>query len=187
MPTNISNYISNQLPSQTTAHYTTDYVGSVQLLENSGFSPFTTSSPLTSTLNQIFDRFVQKTGLDTTSNKLVDEFLSENPSTRSALGLYTALENTFSARNPGDQAAIVDFLNTKLDEYITTSDTNGDSTLNLDESGMEEMLFNQMDSNNDYEISTDELKTNFFSSFNELDNVLNYFQSNRGVLIDVYG
>ena len=190
MALNIANYISNQFGSNgnVAASYSADYVGAVQLLENSGFSPFGNSSPLNSTLNQVFDRFVRKTGLDTTSNELTDEFLQENPNTRRAMNLYSALENTFSSRSPNQKSAIVNFLNTKIDEFVTTKDSNDiNTTLNQEESGFDDEFFLEVDADNDLEISTEELRSNFIEDFKELDNILNYFQSNKGVLIDVFG
>jgi hypothetical protein len=188
MALDIANYISNQFGSNVTASYSADYVGAVQLLENSGFSPFSDSSPLNSTLNQVFDRFVRKTGLDTTSNQLTDEFLEENSSTRRALNLYSALENTFSSRSAGQKSAIVNFLNTKIDEFISTKDSNDlNTTLNQEESGFDDTLFDEIDADRDQEISAEELRSNFLEDFKELDNILNYFQSNKGVLIDVFG
>ncbi len=184
---NIEGYISNQLDGGVSGNYTTDYVGAVKLLETSGFSPFSDSSPLGATLSQIFDRFVQKTGLDTTSNKLKDEFLQENPTTQQALDLYSALENTFSTKTIGEKASIVDFLNTKIDDFVTTKDSDTNNTLNQEESGLTDTLFLEVDADKDSEISGDELRNNFYSNFNELNNVLNYFQNTRGVLIDVYG
>lgn len=179
-------YIANQLSGNISANYSTDYVGAVQLLEKSGFSPFSDTSPLSSTLNQIFDRFVQKTGLDSTSTKLKDEYLGENPSTQRALNLYGALENTFATKSPGEKASIVEFLNTKIDDLITGKDTDQNKTLNQKESGFTADYFLEVDKNNDSEISADELKNNFFSTYSQLNNVLDYFQSNRGVLLDTY-
>jgi hypothetical protein len=188
MPTSVASYIDSQLPGQSSVNYTTDYVGAVKLLENSGFSPFEGSgSPLNATLNQIFDRFVQKTGLDTTSNKLKDDFLQENPKTQQALNLYSGLENTFAVKSSGDQAAIVDFLNFKIDDFVTTNDSDQNNTLTQEESSLSDTLFQEIDADRNSEITGTELKDNFFNNFNELNNVLNYFQSNRGILIDVYG
>ena len=188
MPTNIASYINSNLDQLGTnaSIYSTDFVGASRMLEDAGFSPFTQSSPLDSTLTQIFDRFVQKTGLDSNSNDLKDEFLQEHPTVRQALGLYNSLENTFSNRTSGQQAAIVDFLNTKIDEFATEKDTNSDSLLTQEESGLDDTLFSQVDRDQDNRVTTDELRNNFYNNFTELNNVLNYFQGNRGVLIDVF-
>lgn len=188
MPTNIASYINSNLDQLGTnaAVYSTDFVGASRMLEDAGFNPFTQTSPLDSTLSQIFDRFVQKTGLDSNSNDLKDEFLQENPTTRQALGLYNSLENTFGSKSAGQQAAIVDFLNTKIDEFLTDQDEDSDSLLTQQESGLDDTLFNQVDKDQDYKISTEELKNNFYNNFAELNNVLNYFQGNRGVLVDIF-
>lgn len=184
MSTNVATYLSNQFNNASTIP-PADYVNSVKILENSGFSSFSESNPLSSTLTQIFDRFVQKTGLDTDSNKLQDEFLHENPSTRKALNLYSALENTFATQSSGQKASIVDFLNTKIDDLVSDKDVDGNKTLNQEESGFDETFFNQVDKDQDYEITGAEIKNNFFSNFSQLNNVLNYFQSSRGNLVDV--
>jgi hypothetical protein len=187
MPTNIASYINSNLDQLGTnaALYSTDFVGASRMLEDAGFSPFTKASPLDSTLSQIFNRFVQKTGLDSNSNDLKDQFLQKNPTTRQALGLYNSLENTFGSKSSGQQAAIVDFLNTKFDEFVTGKDSDSDNLLAQEESGLDDTLFNEVDSDQDYQLSADELKNNFYNNFSELNNVLNYFQGNRGVLIDV--
>jgi len=187
MPYDVTNFIPNQFAGNQTQNYTTDFIGSVKLLEDSGFNPYRGGSPLSGTLNQVFDRFVQKTGLDTTASKLTDEFLLNNPTTRNALGVYDALENTFASRNAGQQSAIVDFLSSKIDTLMTDRDTDQNSSLNLLESGFSRSIFDQIDRDEDLEISGDEFKNDFFNSFSELNNVLNYFQSNRGVLLDTYG
>ncbi|MCP5052255.1 MAG: hypothetical protein GY940_34120 [bacterium] len=187
MPLNVASYISSQLDGNVSPSYSADYVGAVQLLENTGFSPFSDASPLNSTLNQVFDRFVRKTGLDTTSNKLTDEFLQENPGTRRALNLYSALENTFSTRSAGQKSAIVDFLNTKIDEFVSTKDSNQNNTLSREEAGIDETLFDEIDDDRDLEINNDELRNNVLADFKEFNNILNYFQNGRGVLIDVFG
>lgn len=188
MPTNISSYINSNLDQLGTnaAVYGTGFVGASRMLEDAGFNPFSSASPLDSTLSQIFNRFVQKTGLDSNSNDLKDEFLQENPTTRQALGLYNSLENTFGTKSSGQQAAIVDFLNTKIDEFVSEKDEDSDGLLTQKEYGLEDTLFNQVDSDQDYKVSTEELKTNFYNNFAELNNVLNYFQGNRGVLVDVF-
>ncbi len=182
-----ANYIASQLGGNVSANYATDYMGSVQMLERSGFSPFTDGSPLSATLNQIFDRFVQKTGLDSTSSKLKDEYLQQNPNTQRALNLYGALENTFATKNSGEKASIVNFLNTKIDDLFTGKDADKNKTLSQKESGFENSYFLEMDKNNDAQISTDELKNNFYSTYSQLNNVLDYFQTTRGLIVDTYG
>jgi hypothetical protein len=183
----VNSYIANQLNGNVSTKYGTDYVGSVQLLEKSGFSPFTDASPYSSTLNQVFDSFVQKTGLDSTATKLKDEYLGKNPSTQRALNLYSALENTFATKTPGEKSSIVGFLNTKIDDLFTAKDADGTKTLNQKESGFSDSYFLEVDKNNDAQISVDEMKNNFYGTYSQLNNVLDYFQSNRGVLLDTYG
>ena len=185
---NIFEQNTAQLNRSNSATYSTDYLGAVRLLENSGFSPYTdNNSPLSATLNQVFTRFIEKTGLGTDANTLQDEFLGGNSSTRRAMGLYSALENTFGSRGKGEQAAIVDFLNTKIDDYISTKDQNSDSMLTLEESELTPTLFEEADANRDSQLNAEEMRNNFYNSFQELSNVLNYFRSTPGILIDVYG
>ncbi len=183
---NIIDQAAAQLNRGQTVPYTRDYVGAVQLLEDSGFSPFGDTSPLSATLNQVFSRFVEKTGLGVDSNTLRDEFLAGNPTTRRALRLYEALENTFSSRRVGEQAAIVDFLNTKIDDFIATKDRDSDDLLALEESAMPPTLFEEADANRDSQLNSEELRNNFFNNFPELNNVMNYFRSTRGLLVDVF-
>ncbi len=184
----ITGYISRQFDKSSSATYAypSDYMGSIQLLEKAGFSPFTDNSPLNSTLYQVFNRFVQKTGMDTTANKLKDEYLEQNPAMQRAMNLYSSLDNTFSSRRPGEQAAIVDFLNNKIDEFITQKDKNSDKTLSNEESGLQETLFQAMDENRDNQVTGEEIKNNFYNDFTQLNNVLNYFQNNTGTLVDLY-
>lgn len=180
-------YIANNLDSSAARTYTQDFVGSVRMLEDSGFSPFTRSSPLDSTLFSIFNRFVEKTGLDTDSTQLGEDYLKENPSARRAVNLYGALENTFASRGAGDKAAIVDFLNSKIDDFVSDKDTDKNKALNQEESGLTDTLFRSIDKNRDAEINTEEVQENFYKDFSQLNNVLNYFQNTPGALIDTYG
>jgi hypothetical protein len=178
-------YISNQLDSMRMP-YTKDYLGAVRLLEDSGFNPFSDTSPLNSTLYQIFNRFVEKTGLDTNPNVLKDELLEQYPFTRQALSLYGALENSFAPRGTGEKAIIVDFLNKKIDEFITEKDTDENSTLTREESGLIERLFQIIDANRDEEINSEEIQDIFYTHFTQLNNVLDYFQNTPGALIDIF-
>lgn len=186
---NVYEYAASQLDLNKTAAptYTRDYVGAVQMLEDSGFSPFTQSSPLDSTLTQIFDRFVQKTGLGTDANTLRSQYLEENPAMQRAMNLYDSLENTFASRGAGEKAAIVDFLNTKIDDYFASKDQNNDNTLTLDESEFSETLFEEADANRDAQLSTEEVRNNFYQGFQQLNNVMDYFRNTRGNLVDIYG
>lgn len=184
--TNLHGFISGQLDQNSSiSSFTPDYVGSVQLLEQAGFSPFTESSPLDSTLYQVFNRFVQKTGLDTTANKLKDDYLQENPSAQRAIDLYSALENTFASRGSGEQAAIVDFLNTRIDDFVTTRDTDENNILSQEESGLTDTLFREVDADRSGGITAEEFRGNFYNDFNQLNNVLNFFQNTTGTLLDV--
>jgi len=167
--------------------YTRDYVGAVKLLENSGFSPFTGGSPLGSTLNRVFSRFVEKTGLGADASILRNEYLEENSIARRALGLYNALENTFGARGESEKAAIVDFLDTKIEEFVAAKDQDDDGMLTLEESELSPTLFKEADRDRDSQLSAEELRNHFYNNFPELNNVMNYFQSTPGILIDVYG
>jgi hypothetical protein len=186
-PMDVQGFLSNQLDGNTAIRYKPDYVGSVQLLENSGFNPFSDSSPITSTLNHIFNRFVQKTGLDTNSNQLRDEFLQSNPGTQNAISIYNALENTFATKSTDQKAAIVDFLNSKIDNFISQKDLNDNNQLTQEESGLTDTLFSKIDANRDMEINAEELQGNFYNDFNQLNSVLDYFQNTPGALLDLYG
>lgn len=184
--TNLHGFISGQLDQNTSvSNFRPDYLGSVQLLEQAGFSPFTESSPLNSTLFQVFNRFVQKTGLDTTASKLKDDYLQENPSAQRAVDLYSSLENTFASRGSGEQAAIVDFLNSKIDDFITSRDSDENSILSQEESGLTDTLFQEVDADRSGGVTAEEFRGNFYSDFSQLNNVLNYFQNTTGTLLDV--
>lgn len=169
-----------------TSTYTPDMVGAVQLLEDSGFAPFSQNSPLDSSLTQIFDRFIQKTGLATDAGALKDDFLAANSNIQRSLGVYDALENTFSSRGSGDKAAIVDFLNTKIDDYFAERDQNSDTTLTLEESGFSETLFEEADADGDAQLSSQETRDNFYEGYRQLNNVLDYFRNSTGNLVDTY-
>ena len=182
---NVAGYITSQLENSVAIPYHRDYLGSVQLLQNSGFTPYTDTSPMNSTLYRIFNRFVERTGLNTNPNALKDDFLKENPPSRQAINLYDSLENTFASRGSGEKAAIVDFLNKKIDEFISDKDTDDSGSLSADESGITATLFQTIDTNRNNEINAQEMRDNFYTNFSQLNNVLNYFQNTPGVLIDV--
>ncbi len=184
---NVLDQAATQLNRGGAVPYSQDYVGSVKLLENSGFSPFTDGSPLGSTLNQVFSRFVEKTGIGTDAAALKTEFLGENPPAQRAMGLYNALENTFGARGEGEQAAVVDFLNTKIDDFVAAKDQDSDNMLTLEESEISPTLFEEADRNRDSQLNSEELRNNFYNNSRELSSVMNYFQSTPGVLLDIYG
>jgi hypothetical protein len=179
-------FISNQLGNNGSVTYTRDYLGAVQLLDNSGFSPYSDISPLDSSLQQIFNRFVRKTGLGTHANALKDEFLEQYPATRQAIDLYGALENTFSAWGSGEKAAIVDFLNSRIDDFITQTDTDDTLDLTFEESGLTASLFQSLDANSDDTIDAAEIQDSFYNDFQQLNSVLNYFQNTPGSLIDMF-
>ncbi len=180
-------YMTENLNRGSVAPFTKDYLGAVRFLEESGFSPYKSEGPLSSTLNQVFDRFVQKTGIGSDSGSLKNAYLTANPTAQRAMDLYSSLENTFSARRPNDQAAIVDFLNTKIDEYVTEKDLDSDEVLTLQESSFSDSLFEEVDADKDSRVNADELKDNFYDNYQQMNNVLNYFQQTPGVLVDVYG
>jgi hypothetical protein len=68
---------------------------------------------------------------------------------------------------------------------VTEKDRNQTGTLTQEESGLTETLFSTIDANRDKEINSEELRTNFYNDFTQLNNVLNYFQNTPGILIDV--
>ncbi len=184
----ITGYLSNQFDSNVPikGSYASDYLGSVQLLEKAGFSPFAEKSVIGSTLYQVFDRFVKKTGLDTTANKLKDEYLQDSPSSQHAMNIYSILENTFTPKGPGEKAAIVNFLNSKIDEFVSTKDTDTSGSLTLEESGINESIFKNLDTNRDNQINASEMKKSFYEDFKQLNYVLDYFQNTPGTLVDTY-
>jgi hypothetical protein len=182
----VSGYYSGQLNSSNgIVPYSRDYVGSIKLIEDSGFIPFKNKKPLNSTLNQIFEEFRDKTGFDVDVQELKDEFLDKNPKTRSAMNLYNSLASTFS-NDVDNPSAIEDFLNEKIDEYVSAKDTNGDKALTSSETDLNTTLFTEIDSNKDDNIDINEIKSNFYDKFNSLKNILNYFKANPGNLIDTY-
>ena len=182
----VSNAYSSQLGSSSAvSKYSNDYVGGVQLIEKSGFVPFKDKNPLNSTLNQIFDEFKEKTGFDVDVKELKDEFLDKNPRTRGAMSLYNSLESTFS-NSPDTTSAIESFLNEKIDQYAVENDEDEDGTLSLDEAEIDETLFADIDKDKDNNIDTNEIKSNFYDKFDSLKNILNYFKTNPGTLVDTY-
>ncbi len=181
----VSGYYADQLNSNAIKPYSKNYVGGIQLIEKSGFDPFKKKSPLNSTLNQIFEEFKEKTGFEVDVKELKDEFLDKNPPTRNALNLYNSLESTFSG-NLADPSAIESFLNEKIDEYVSKNDTDDDMALSTRESDLETTLFTDIDKNKDDKIDTNEMKSNFYDKFDSLKNILNYFKTNPGTLIDKY-
>ncbi len=182
----ITEYTTQHVNRGGAAAYTQDYLGAVRMLEESGFSPFSKRSPLNSTLNQVFGRFVEKTGIGEDASVLIDDFLKENPQTQRALNLYGSLENNFTTVGKGQQAEIVEFLNGRIDAYVSQKDQNSDETLTLQESDISETLFEDIDMNNDSQLEADELKRNFYEGYREFSDVLNYFRTTPGVLIDFY-
>ena len=182
----VSQYASNLVSSQLVPSYSQDYVGGVKLLEDTGFSPFSENGPINSTLNQIFDRFVQKTGFNLDREELKSEFIEKNPSTKRAINLYGALENIFSSNSNSENPAIIEFLDSKIDESIAEFDQNGDELLTQEESELEGTTFGTIDRNRDAEINTDEIKNNFYGNFSQLEKILNFFKNNPGSLVDMY-
>lgn len=181
----VSGYYSGLLNQTAVIPYTQDFVGGVQLIEKSGFLPFKDKEPLNSTLNQIFEEFKQKTGFEVNISELKDEFLDKNPQTRNAMNLYNSLENTFSNKL-NEPSAIENFLNEKIDEYITDYDTDNDKELNNEELNINDERFNEIDSGKDRKINANEIKDNFYGKFNSLKNILNYFKANPGTFLDTY-
>ncbi|MCP4154012.1 MAG: hypothetical protein GY757_40170 [bacterium] len=183
----VTEYAAYTVNQQGVVPYTKDYVGGVRLLQDSQFFPFKQDSPFGSTITQVFDEFIQKTGIGLDAETLRGDFLEEYPSTQRALDLYGALKNNFTPKGAGEKATIVDFLNNQLDEYIETNDTDQDQALTLVETDMDADIFEATDADNDLRITADEMKNNFYENYEELDNVMNYFRSNSGSLVDTYG
>jgi len=181
----VSSYYSGLLNQTAVTPYSQDFVGGVQLIEKSGFLPFKEKEPLNSTLNQIFEEFKQKTGFDVDVNELKNEFLDNNPQTRNAMNLYNSLENTFSSKL-NEPSAIENFLNDKIDEYISDYDTDNDNELNTEEIDITDTKFKEIDKEKNGKINSDEIKNNFYEKFNSLKNILNYFKTNPGTLLDTY-
>lgn len=186
MATTVLDYTSEQL-NRGVSVYTRDFVGSVRMLEDAGFSPFTKKSPLDSTISQVFSRFVEKTGIADNVDTLRNNFLEQYPGTQRALDLYSSLQNTFAPRGAGEKAAIVDFLNARIDDYISQKDKNDDQMLTLEESNFSESLFEQADADNDRMLNTDELSNNFFENYQSFNNVVNYFRRTTGNIINITG
>lgn len=140
--------------------YHKDFLGGIQLLEDSGFTPTKQSNPLNSTLSEVFDRFVGSTGFDYSPKQLKEEFLEENPRVRSAFNLYNALERSFSTRTAGSDAPVVEFLNSKIEDSVA-EDT-------------------------ETEQEVDSVKEGFYRNYDQLNNLLNYFKAASGTLVDLY-
>lgn len=145
--------------------YNRDYVGAVQVLEKSGFSPFTEKEPLNSALNEVFRRFTQEVpGQAESTSSLKNEFLDRNPAIRRSMNLYDALEKTFSPASASGDAPIVDFLNSKMNQSGDSATTRNATT----EGGQAEM------------------RGKFYKGFTQLENILSYFGRQPGQLIDTY-
>ncbi len=183
----VTGYVSGQLNRSGGAvvPYTKNYVGGVQLIEDSGFQPFSDKQPLNSTLNQVFETFREKTGFDVDSESLRDQFLERNPATRNAMNLYNALGTTFTSRL-GAGAPIEDFLNERIETFIAEADEDEDGGLNRSESNLDEMDFINADRNDDDRIDSDEMKDTLYNGFNSLKNILNHFRNNPGTFVDMY-
>jgi hypothetical protein len=147
------------------AKYTHDYVGGVQLLQKSGFSPFQEKAPLNSALNQIFSQLADKTAMPTNAEKLRSEFLQQNPDLRRTYNLYDALEKTFSSSSQ-ENSPIVTFINEKIDQNVKS------------QAGKQTPAETKK--------STQSMQQEFYSNFSQLNNLLGYFKTTPGNLIDTY-
>lgn len=184
MANTVLDYTSEQL-NRGVGIYTRDFVGSVRMLEDAGFSPFTKNSPLDSAITQVFSRFVDKTGIGENTATLRSDFLEQYPGTQRALDLYSSLQNTFASKGAGEQAGIVDFLNSRIDEYIAEKDQNEDQMLTLEESEFSESLFERADSDSDNQLNTGEISNDFFEKYQAFSNVVHYFQRTPGTIVNV--
>ncbi len=180
----ITSYASELVEQSLVPKYSRDYVGGVQLLEKSGFSPFKEKEPLNSALNQVFDKFVKKTGFNLNAEELKSEFLNKNPDVKRALNLYNALETTFSPKQTGKNAKIVEFLNSKIEEYVSTYDKNSDGYLTKEEA--KDIELSTLDTNKDQKVNAEEIKSDFYNNFKELENIINYFKNSPGSFVDIY-
>ena len=180
----ITSYASELIEQSLVPKYTKDFVGGVQLLEKSGFFPFQEKEPLNSALNQVFDKFIKKTGLNLNKDELKAEFLEKNPDVKRALNLYNALETTFSPKITGKDAKIVDFLNSKIEEYVSTYDKNSNGYLTKKEAG--DLDISSLNKNNDNMVDVEEIKSDFYNNFKELKNIINYFKNSPGSFVDIY-
>jgi hypothetical protein len=163
-----SDYASIIRTDRSVQPFSRNYLGSVQLLENTGFSPFSEKSPVNSALNQVFSNFAQQNQLTTSSTALKNEFLGKNPGVRRALNTYDALEKTFAPKGPGQESAIVDFMNSKLEEdrpgsLQSPSTTTGGQTSGSDQTG-----------------------SDLARDFSPLRRILDYFSNPSGNLVDLW-
>lgn len=189
MATNVLDLTADKLNRGNLGVFNRDFLGSVRMLEESGFTPLSRveQSPLNSTLKQVFSRFVEKTGIGSDAEVLRNEYLERTPSMQRAMDLYSTLQNNFASRSSGEKAAIVDFLNVKIDEYITEKDKNKDDMLTLEESEFADTLFEEADKDGNSRLNSQEIGSNFFENYQALSNVVSYFQRTPGILVDMFG
>ncbi len=168
--------------------YSQTYSGAINLLQDAGFSPykFDSQSPLDSTLYEVFNEFISKTGMGSDAEQLKDEFLTENPKVESAISLYNSLEKTFNVQYNRDKAAIVDFINEEIDTFFEQRNSDDNKSLSRVESGIPTSTFIDIDDNGDWEINKFETRRNFYEDNEPVNNVLNYFQENPGSILDTY-
>ncbi|MCP4220147.1 MAG: hypothetical protein GY765_36285 [bacterium] len=187
----VNNYINSTLGVTPTSKpeavtYSTDLKGSIQLLTDKGFSPYSKSSPIDSALYEVFDRFVQVSGANFSADQLKDSFLDQNPSVENALNLYDKLDNTFSPQRSNEKAAIVDFLNARIDDFLQTQDSDGDQKLTWQESKMNPWQFIEYESDDDQKLNRSELRKGIYNDSPRLNSILDYFRGNNGMLVDTY-
>ncbi len=168
--------------------YTKNYSGGIQLLKDSGFSPYkyNSGSPLDSTLYQVLNKFVEKTGIQTDTSALKDSFLEANPDVEKAVNLYSSLEQTFSLQKYRDKTAIMDFLDQQINSFFLERNTDDENSLTRTEAGIPTPIFLDIDANGDWKINKNEMKENLYGDFKELNNIIQFFEGNPGTLVDTY-
>lgn len=166
--------------------YGRNYVGGVQLLQDSGFDPFTDRSPAQSALNQVFADFSRRLPGAGSATELEREFLSGNGGVRRAINLYDTLENAFSPSGSGKEAPIVSFLNERVDRYLNEKDTDGNGTLSSQEIGLKTGETSPLDGNADGSLSGAEIKQGMAEGNSPLRRILDYFRNPPGQVVDLY-
>jgi hypothetical protein len=172
--------------SQAMQQYGRDYVGGVQLLQDSGFDPFSERSPVRSALNQVFADFSRRLPGGSSAVKLEEGFLADNAGVRRAVGLYDALDKAFSPAGPGGEAPVVSYLNKQVDEYVKSRDQNGDNLLSTIESGLAAERAAAFDFNRDNQLSGAEIKRGVLEGNSPLQRILGYFNNPPGQVVDLY-
>jgi len=178
--------VANIQVNQAVQPYSRSYGGGVQLLQDTGFTPFSAKSPAQSALNQVFADFSRRLPGAGSATELEREFLNGNGGVRRALNLYDTLENAFSPRGSGEEAPIVSFLNERVDRYLSEKDADGNGSLSGQEIGLKTGETSLLDGNADGDLTGAEIKQGMVEGNSPLRRILDFFRNPPGQVVDLY-